>query len=256
MSKKLAAGLDALVLDIKTGSGAFLRDPQQARFLAELMVETGERSGTRTVALLTDMSQPLGSAAGNWIEIAEVRTLLQAERPALSEDLRTVSLELAAWMLFLGGADASLDSGRARADRLLADGSAWQSFQAIVEAQGGDLRVLDKPATHHKPGATGVFRAAHSGFLSSMDTTAVGWAVQRLGAGRANAGEPVDPHAGLTMHAKLGEQVKEGEALCTLFATDRDHLEAGLELLKGTVTITEESITPPALIGECISRSN
>jgi pyrimidine-nucleoside phosphorylase len=256
MSKKLAAGLDALVLDVKTGSGAFLRDAAQARFLAKLMVETGERAGTRTVALLTDMSQPLGSAAGNWIEIAECCALMQGERPALSEDLRTLSLELAAWMLFLGGAEKSVDEGRARGEALLANGAAWESFRAIVEAQGGDLRVLDAPGTHHRPGAIGEYRAARSGYLSSMDTTAMGWAVQRLGAGRARAGEPVDAHAGLVMHAKLGWKVREGDSLCTLYATDSAHLAEGEELLRRAVKITDEHEPPPDLIGQVVSLPN
>ncbi len=254
MSKKLAAGLDALVLDVKTGSGAFLRDREQACFLARLMVETGERSGTRTAALLTDMSQPLGSSAGNWIEIAECCALLRGERPALSEDLRTLSLELAGWMLFLSGASPDLDAGRARAETLLASGAAWESFRAMVSAQWGDLGVLDQSATHHAPGAQTLFRASRSGFLSSMDTTAIGWAVQRLGAGRVRAGEPIDAHAGLAMHAKLGQQVRTGEPLCTLFAASESRFAEPLALLADAITITEERLEPPPLLGVVLTR--
>ena len=252
MSKKLAAGLDALVLDVKTGSGAFLRDPAQARFLAQLLVETGERAGTRTVALLTDMSQPLGAFAGNWVEVAEGCALLQGERPALSEDLRTLSLELAGWMLLLGGAAASLEAARKRAEQLLASGAAWQSFRGIVEAQGGDLGVLDSAATHHKPGAQTVFAAPRDGFLSRIDTTAVGWAVQRLGAGRAHVSDRVDPHAGLRMHAKLGTQMKAGEPVCTLFAANESLFAEPLTLLRSAVTITDEREEPPSLLGNVI----
>jgi pyrimidine-nucleoside phosphorylase len=255
MSKKLAAGLDALVLDVKTGSGAFLSNPAQARFLAELMVETGERSGTRTAALLTDMSQPLGASAGNWLEIAECCALLQGERPTLSEDLRTVSLELAAWMLFLGGAEPSVDQGRARAAALLTNGEAWQCFRQIVAAQAGDIRVLDSAATQHAPGAQTLFRASRSGYLSRIDTTAVGWAVQRLGAGRVRAGEPIDPQAGLVMHAKLGEPVKAGEPICTLFAASDSLFAEPLALLGHAVIITEDREEPPPLLGEVLTRS-
>ena len=253
MSKKLAAGLDALVLDVKTGSGAFLRDPAQARFLSQLLVETGERAGTRTVALLTDMSQPLGEFAGNWVEVAECCALLQGERPALSEELRTLSLELAGWMLFLGGAAASVAAARAQAERLLASGAAWQSFRSIVEAQGGDLRVLDAAATHHKPGAQAVFTAPRDGFLTRIDTTAVGWAVQRLGAGRAHAADTVDPHAGLRMHAKLGTRIKVDEPLCTLFAAHESLVAEQLALLKAAITITDEHEEPPPLLGKIIT---
>ena len=260
MSKKLAAGLDGLVLDVKTGSGAFLRDPAQARFLAQLMVETGERSGTRTAALLTDMSQPLGSSAGNWIEIAEACALLQGERPVLSEDLRTVSLELAAWMLLLGGATgsaiASLDTARERAAELLGNGSAWQHFRSVVKAQGGDLRVLDTAAAYHAPGAHTTFRAPRSGYLSRIDTTAIGWAVQRLGAGRVHPGEPIDPHAGLVMHAKLGNMVEAGEPLSTLYAAQPSLFAEPMALLTQAILITDEHEPPPALLGEVLTRAS
>ncbi len=246
MSKKLAAGLDALVLDVKTGSGAFLRDPAQARFLAELMVETGERCGTRTVALLTDMSQPLGAFAGNWVEVAECCALLGGERPPLSEDLRTLSLELAGWMLYLGQVVETLDAGRERAASLLASGAAWASFRAIVEAQGGDLRVLDAAATHHAPGAKTVFAAPRSGFLAGLDTTAIGWAVQRLSVG--------DTHAGLQVHRKLGEAVELDEPLFTLFAADAARFDEALQLLRPAVTITNEPTDPPPLLGPVIAK--
>ncbi len=254
MSKKLAAGLDALVLDVKTGSGAFLRDPAQARFLAELMVATGERAGTRTVALLTDMSEPLGSAAGNWLEIAEASALLRGDRPAQSEDLRTLSLELAGWTLALGGAGATAAEGRARAEKLLASGAAWEHFRATVQKQGGNLQALDDGMARHKPGAQTVFRAPSSGFLQALDTTAVGWAVQRLGAGRSAPGEPVDPHAGLLMHHKLGDEVKAGEPLCTLYAARESLFAEPLALLARAATIGEEPVEPPPLLREVVTR--
>jgi pyrimidine-nucleoside phosphorylase len=253
MSKKLAAGLDALVLDVKTGSGAFLRDPSQARFLAELMVQTGERAGTRTAALLTDMSQPLGEYAGNWIEIAECCALLQGQQPALSADLRTVSLELAAWMLHLGGVAEDLDEGRRRAEALLTDGSAWERFRATVEAQGGDLRALDAYATHHAPGAQTVFRSSRAGYVTAIDTTAVGWAVQRLGAGRARVGAPVDAHAGLRMHVKLGAQVAPGEALATLYAAQSSLFAEPLALLEQAITLADAPAEQPPLLGALIT---
>ena len=254
MSKKLAAGLDALVLDVKTGSGAFLRDSEQARLLARLMVETGERAGTRTVALLTDMSQPLGATVGNWMEVAECCALLQGERPALSEDLRTLSLVLAGWMLFLGGAAASAEAGSARAEALLADGRAWASFRAIVEAQGGDLRVLDSAAAHHAPGAEYVLTAERDGFLSRIDATAMGWAVQRLGAGREHPADPIDPHAGLAVHKKLGQPVQAGEPLYTLYAADASRFPEALALLSPAILLSDSRMEPPALVARDVVR--
>src|SRR5579863_8698391 len=145
LSKKLAAGLDGLVLDVKTGSGAFLRNVKDAEFLAALMVATAEAAGTQTVALLTDMSRPLGRAAGNWIELVECAELLRGERPAFSEDLRELSLILAGWMIHLGGKADSAEGGYRLADEALENGSALRVFMEMVAAQGGDIRVFDDP---------------------------------------------------------------------------------------------------------------
>jgi thymidine phosphorylase len=254
LSKKLAAGLDALVLDVKTGTGAFLREPRDAEFLARLMVETGTRSGTRTVALLTDMSQPLGATAGNWLEVVECCDVLQSRTSlARNHDLRTLSLELAAWMLLLGGVEADLDAARQRAEDLLASGAAWQSFQAIVAAHGGSHSALDAGMRRHAPGATATFRAPVEGYLTHLDTTAIGWAVQRLGAGRQKAGEAVDAHAGMVRHVLLGERVSAGEPLFTLYATRPELLDEPLGLLAKAVQIQEEFVEPPPLIGKAIT---
>jgi len=156
LSKKLAAGLDGLVLDVKTGSGAFMRKQEDAEFLAALMVATAEAAGTRTVALLTDMSQPLGHAAGNWIELAECVELLRGERPARSPetnfDLRELSLILAGWMIYLGGKAESATTGYTLAEAALDDGAALAAFMKMVDAQGGDVSVFDDMKGFHKPG--------------------------------------------------------------------------------------------------------
>jgi pyrimidine-nucleoside phosphorylase len=239
LSKKLAAGLDALVLDVKTGSGAFLRKLQDAEYLAALMVSTAEAAGTRTVALLTDMSQPLGSAAGNWIELVEAVNLLRNKRPARSpqnnNDLRELSLLLAGWMIHLGGQAATPEAGYARAEAALLDGSALRIFFAMIQAQGGDISVFDDPAGFHKPGATAVVAAWESGYVAEMDTTALGWAVQRTGAGREKAGEPVDPHAGILFHARRGARVEKGQPFATVYATSAELLAEPIEILKQAV---------------------
>ena len=186
------------MLDVKTGSGAFLRKHEDAEYLAALMVATAEAAGTRTVALLTDMDQPLGRAAGNWIELVECVELLRGKRPAESEDLRELSLILAGWMVHLGGAAPTPEAGYARAEAALDNGAALAKFLEMVRAQGGDVSVFET-RRFHKPGATTVVDAWQSGFVAAMDTTALGWAVQRTGAGREKAGEPVDPHAGIRL---------------------------------------------------------
>jgi pyrimidine-nucleoside phosphorylase len=249
MSKKLAAGLDALVLDVKTGSGAFLPDPAVSRFLARLMVEIGEASGTRTAAVLTDMSQPLGRFAGNSVEILEALALLRGERHKNSEDLRELSLILAGWMLFLAGVSNTAQEGRARAERLLEDGSALRHFEAMVAFQGGDLAALA-----HKSAQQSMVRASRSGFLFSMDTTAIGWMVQHLGAGRTRVGDPVSAHAGIELHVKLGAQIRAGDPLCTLFAEEADRFPLPERLIGDAIVIADAPPHPAPLVHEVLTR--
>ncbi len=254
LSKKLAAGLDALVLDVKTGSGAFLRKREDSEYLAALMVATAEGAGTRTVALLTDMSQPLGSAAGNWIELMEAVDLLRGKRPAQgpesNHDLRELSLILAGWMIHLGGQAATPKKGYARAQMALADGSALQNFFAMVMAQGGDIAAFDNPIGFHKPGATEVVPAWERGFVAAMDTTALGWAVQRTGAGREKPGAPVDSNAGIVFHARRGAYVEKGQPLATVYATNEEMLAEPVEILKQAIQFAK---TPPEAV-DLVSR--
>jgi len=256
LSKKLAAGLNALVLDVKTGSGAFLREQNDSEFLAALMVATAEAAGTRTVALLTDMGQPLGSAAGNWIEIVESVLLLRGQRPPQSEDLRELSLILAGWMIHLGGKAETPHSGYQLAEAALDDGTALALFFKMIDAQGGDVSVFDHPARFHSPGATTVLPAWDSGFIASMDTTAIGWAVQRTGAGREKAGEPVDPHAGILFHARRGAHVEKGQPIATLYATREDMLAEPFALLKSAIALSATPPDPVPLVGRIFTSQN
>jgi pyrimidine-nucleoside phosphorylase len=256
LSKKLAAGLDALVLDVKTGSGAFLRKSEDAGYLAALMVATAEAAGTRSVALLTDMGQPLGRAAGNWIELAESVELLRGARPAESEDLRELSLILAGWMIHLGGKAPTPEIGHQFAEAALEDGSGLAVFFKMVEAQGGDIGVFDDLDAFHKPGATEVLNAWESGIVAEMDTTKIGWAVQRLGAGREKAGEPVDPHAGILFHARRGARVEQGQPLATLYATTASMLNEPIALLKEAIRISKAPPHPVPLVSRVFTREN
>jgi pyrimidine-nucleoside phosphorylase len=254
LSKKLAAGLDALVLDVKTGSGAFLRKREDADYLAALMVATAEAAGTRTVALMTDMGQPLGAKAGNWIELVESVDLLSGKRPEESEDLRELSLMLAGWMIFLGGQADSPEAGFLRADAAMADGSGLAVFMEMIAAQGGDISVFDDMAAFHKPGATQVVEAWETGYISTMDTTLLGWAVQRLGAGREKAGEPVDPHAGIHFHARRGAYIEKGQPLATLYATNESLLAEPVALLKQAVVFSQDAPEPVPLVSRIFTR--
>ena len=240
LSKKLAAGLNALILDVKTGSGAFLRRRADAEYLGALMVATAEAAGTRTVALMTDMSQPLGRTAGNWIEVAECVELLRGEVPAGSEDVRELSLRLAGWMIHLGGKTKTAEQGYWAAVGALADGTALKLFLAMIQAQGGDLAVFDDLKASHRPAATLEMKAWQTGYVAEIDTMELGWAVQRLGAGRERAGEPVDPHAGIEFHAKRGAFVAKGERFATLYATSEAMLVEAMERIQLAVSIAPD----------------
>ena len=255
LSKKLAAGLDALVLDVKTGSGAFLRKREDAEYLAALMVATAEAAGTRTVALMTDMGQPLGAAAGNWIELAEAAAVLNYEEPEGSEDLQELSLILAGWMIHLGGKAKTPEEGYVMAEGVMVDGSAVMSFLQMVEAQGGDASVFDQ-RNFHRPGATRVVEAWQTGYIASMDTTMLGWAVQRTGAGREKAGEPVDPHAGIHFHARRGAFVEKGQPLATLYATHEGMLDEPDALLRKAIVFSETKPEAVPLVGRVFTRGD
>jgi len=255
LSKKLAAGLNALVLDVKTGSGAFLRKREDGEFLAALMVATAEAAGTRTVALMTDMDQPLGAKAGNWIELVESVDLLGGKRPAESEDLRELSLTLAGWMIYLGGQADSPEAGYSRAEEAIVNGTALRIFFAMVAAQGGDLSAFDHPGIFHKPGATQVVEAWQTGYIASMDTTMLGWAVQRLGAGREKAGEPVDPHAGIHFHARRGAYIEKGQPLATLYATEHARLAEPIALLKKAIVFSDTAPEPVPLVSRIFTKA-
>jgi pyrimidine-nucleoside phosphorylase len=259
MSKKLAEDLNALVLDVKTGSGAFMPTYERSKLLAELMVQTGEASGTNTVALLTSMEEPLGRFSGNWVEVWECIDIMKQDRHPMSADLIQLSNILSGWMLYLAGHADTPQQGAALSDEILTSGAAFEAFLDIVQAQGGDISLFEgdaDPAAHHKPTATRTLTAPHAGYLSSMDCKQVGWAVQRLGAGRAKPGDPVSAHAGLEMHAKLGNKIEANQPLITLFAEDEALLAEPEAMLYETLRITA---TPPQLqplIREIIAKTH
>jgi pyrimidine-nucleoside phosphorylase len=253
MSKKLAESLNALVLDVKVGSGAFMPTYERSRQLAELMVETGEASGTRTIALLTSMDEPLGRFSGNWVEVWECADILQGRRHPMSADLIELSNVLSGWMLHLAGRASTPEEGALLSDKILQSGDAYRAWLNIVKAQGGDPSVFQDPGAHHKPTANRILKADRSGYLTSMDCKQVGWAVQRLGAGRAEPGDPVSAHAGIESHAKLGDRIESGQPLFTLFSEDAALLEQPEEMLRETITISETLSEKVPLVREVIS---
>jgi pyrimidine-nucleoside phosphorylase len=252
MSKKLAEDLRGLVLDVKVGSGAFMPTVERSKFLAELMVSTGESAGTKTVALLTAMDEPMGRFSGNWVEVWECVDIMKGRRHAMSADLIELSNALSGWMLYLAGRADSPENGAALADEILQSGAAYAAWLKIVAAQGGDTRVFEDPAAFHKPTATRVLRAARAGFVAGMDCKQVGWAVQRLGAGRARPVDPVSAHAGIESHAKIGERMEAGQALFTLFSENEALLEEPYRMLEATVKIGDERPERLPLVREVV----
>jgi pyrimidine-nucleoside phosphorylase len=240
MSKKLAEGIDGLVLDVKTGSGAFMKTEKDSVHLAELMVETGERMGKKMVALITDMDQPLGLKIGNALEVEECIEVMKGGGPA---DLREVSVELAAWMFYLAGKAENIDKGRQLASQLIADGSALKKFREIIIQQGGDPTVIDDSqrlpqAQHQVP-----FVSPSSGFVSSIQCEQVGIASLVLGGGREKKEDVIDPAVGLVLHKKVGDEVRQGEPLCTIHYNSDARLGDARNLLQQAYRIAEQ---PPA----------
>ncbi len=222
MSKKLAEGIDALVLDVKVGSGAFMKKVEDARTLARTMIGIGAEMGRKVTALLTDMNQPLGSAVGNALEIVEAVEMLRGRAPA---DYTEVTLALTAEMLVLGGKAASIAEARAMLQKVIADGSAVRKLKEIVQAQGGNPRAIDDYTLLPQARATVDVVAPQDGFITVIDTEAVGLAAVALGAGRQRVDSIIDPAVGFTLLRKEGEPVKAGEPVVRVHYNDAAPLE-------------------------------
>jgi pyrimidine-nucleoside phosphorylase/thymidine phosphorylase len=245
LSKKLAEGIGGLVLDVKVGSGAFMKTREDAETLARSMLSTAARMKTKAVALLTDMSQPLGTHVGNALEVEESLALLRGEGP---DDLKRLCLRLTAHMLVLGGVAPSIEEGERRAERELHSGRGLEKFLDMVRAQGGDPRVADGnvlPRAREKRAVP----APRSGFVSSIDAEILGTAAMVLGAGRERVEDAIDPAAGLIVEKKLGHRVEKGEPLVTLHYNDSSRLSEAEERVLGAYLLAE---TPPASAWELI----
>jgi pyrimidine-nucleoside phosphorylase len=236
MSKKLAEGIDALVLDVKTGSGAFMKEEKDAAFLAELMVETGEAMGKAMVALITNMDEPLGMYVGNSLEVVEVLDVLRGKGP---EDLRELCLELAGWMFHLGGAADTVAQGRSISQQLITSGKALEKFQQMVKLQSGDARVIDNSERLPHAKYTLEVTSPTSGRVAAIDCEAVGHACVILGGGREKKEDAVDPAVGIVLHRKLGDAVTTGEPLCTVHANSETRAARAIELLLKSYQITD-----------------
>jgi pyrimidine-nucleoside phosphorylase len=255
MSKKLAAGLDALVLDVKTGSGAFIAEEEKATELARSLVAAGSAFGLRTEALITDMNQPLGRAVGNALETRECLDILRGERGESVRPVIELSLELAARMLHLAGLESSLDAARSKVRSALETGAALERFRACVEAQGGDPRVCDRPARLLPLTLREIkVESPRSGFVTGIDAAEIGRALICLGGGRVRVGDAIDGAVGFVAEAKIGDQVIEREALGLLYYHDESLARAAAARIRGAYQFKDEPpATPITLIKEVIT---
>jgi pyrimidine-nucleoside phosphorylase len=222
MSKKLAEGIDGLVLDVKTGNGAFMREFEDARKLAEMMASVGRAMGKRVVALITDMNQPLGRWVGNAVETMEAIGTLRGD---LEGDFAELCLELAAQMLVVGGVENDLVIARDRSRDAITSGRALERFRACVEAQGGDPRILDDTALLPQAGKQSAITAGRSGFVTAVETDEIGRVVMDWGGGRRRLEDKIDYAVGLRLHVKIGDQVAAGEPLVTVYYNDESKFE-------------------------------
>src|ERR1700733_6992933 len=249
MSKKLAAGVDALVLDVKVGSGAFMKKQVEARRLAQMMVGIGRRKDKRVQALITDMNQPLGFAIGNALEVMEVSQTLQSAGPV---DLTQLSLELAARMIHLGKVTTTLEEARELAQTKLLDGSGYRKLKEVIGAQGGNPSVLDRFKL--LPNATGAREIAspRAGYVSAIEAEYIGFASAMIGAGRDTKEESIDPAVGVILEVKIGQKVEAGAVLCRLYYTSEERVEEAAQLVEDAFRISSAPPEERALILEVV----
>ena len=250
LSKKLAEGIGALVLDVKTGSGAFMKKLEDSRALAQRMVEIGTACGARVHALITDMNQPLGNAVGNSLEVIECLEALKGRGPG---DLVELSRQLTAQMFFLSGVETTIEAARARFDSVIASGKGIEKFAQVIKAQGGDARVIEDysrlPGTEQEDS----YVAAESGFVAELEAETIGRASMALGAGREKLDSVIDPAVGIVFEKKVGDSVSAGERICSMFVNDRSRLARARQMLSQAIRILPERVQPPKLIQAEIS---
>ena len=245
MSKKLASGSDAIVLDVKCGDGAFMHDLAGAEEMADWMVEMGKKAGKKTLALITSMEQPLGFAVGNALEVEEAIRTLRGEGPA---DITELSLAIAGAMIYAAGLTDSLEEGQKRADHALQAGEGLARLRALIEAQGGDSRVVDAPDRLPQARYREEIRAAHDGWIQAVHAKRIGAASVHTGAGRQEKTDVPDPAAGILLAKKIGDPAAAGDLLATVMGGSRERLQLAAEEVRRAYVIGDAPVQPPALM--------
>jgi pyrimidine-nucleoside phosphorylase len=249
MSKKIAAGADAIVLDVKTGAGAFMKKLVDSKELANAMVKIGNAVGRKTMAVISDMSQPLGRAIGNALEVQEAIDTLKGEGP---EDLQELCLTLGSYMVYLTKKANSLEEARENLEKSIQSGKALEAFKTFIQAQGGDPSVVDDPMKLPQAKYTFELEAKEDGYVAEIVADSVGTAAMWLGAGRATKESTIDLAVGLVLNKKIGDEVKKGESLVTIYSNQED-IEEVKQKLYESIAISKEKVERPTLIYETIT---
>lgn len=251
MSKKLAEGIDALVLDVKYGSGAFMKDREQAIRLAETLVGIGERFGKETIAYLTNMEQPLGHKIGNWLEVEESLEALRGNGP---KDVMEVTHLLAGTMIYLGGEAKDVEEGIVKSKEAVENGQALQKWMELCEEQGGNVEYLRNPDAYPKAGHSFAYTAEQDGYISAVDAYRFGMASLELGAGRRRKEDAIDPVAGIVIHKKIGDRVESGETIATGYTNKEETIETAREWLASACTIDDQQPAALTMISHVVDK--
>jgi len=242
MSKKIASGADAIALDVKVGRGAFMKNLDEARELAEVMVAIGKLSGRKVIALLSQMDQPLGIAVGNALELKEAIDMLNGFGP---EDFHEHCIDLSAYMLILGNVVKDLETARKMAQEKIDDGSALMKFKELIESQGGDVSYIDHPEKLAKAKFIIPIEAERGGCISVIDAKEVGESSVEIGAGRSKKDDRIDPAVGIMVRVKIGDYVEPGATLFEVHVNERNSFDKVFEKLKNSVEFSDEPVEPP-----------
>ncbi len=245
MSKKLAEGIDGLVLDVKTGSGAFMKTMEDSVKLARSLIDTAEAFGKKAIAMITDMNQPLGNYIGNWLEVCESVKILKGETGG---DLYELSTRLAGAMIYLGGKASSFEEGTGISKKLIVSGRAYEKFAEITAAQGGDMRYIEHPEKYPRAAFAEKFISLKNGYVSRIDNYMLGMGALELWAGRKTKEDKIDPKAGIIFYAKIGDYVKRGETIAELHSSSKSRIEYVKSMLNNAISFSKETVRKPKLI--------
>jgi len=247
LSKKIAEGINGLVLDVKTGNGAVLPEYAQCSLLAKKLINVAQHFGLKVKALLTDMNQPLGQAVGNWLEVRESIEVLKGGGPA---DLVELTLHLTAWMVVLSGIEKTLDRAKTKLKKAIGSGLAWEKFIMMVANQGGNVKLVENPQGYPKAEYIAPVLAVQSGYVKSIDTYAIGMIALELGAGRRSLADKIKPEVGLHFEKKIGDFVEFNEPMITIHAPDQKAWQVAERRVRQAFTFSEDKVIPPPLVYE------